>query len=68
MSKATPTLMTDGRTVKVAMVNMFNYITTNHAQLLEDKGFTNLLVASKGGFSGEDSFIHIDGNKVARTC
>ena len=58
----------DGRAVKVAMVAVFNFLTLAKSSLLEDVAFTKLLVAGKGGFNGEDSFVTIDGNKVARIC
>lgn len=36
--------------------------------ILENDSIMKLMTASKGGFSGEDSFITIDGIKVARKC
>ncbi len=38
------------------------------ADLLATPSITKLMEASKGGFSGIDSFVTIDGNKVAREC
>ncbi len=37
-------------------------------QILDNPSFMKLMEASKGGFSGVDSFITIDGNRVAREC
>ena len=41
---------------------------TTIATLLNDPKFISLMEAKKGGFSGVDSFVTIDGNKVARIC
>ena len=41
---------------------------TTVAEILTTPQFLKLVTASKGGFSGEDSFITVDGNKVARKC
>ena len=60
--------LADNRTVKVAMNAITLYLQSTGNELLEDPAFTKLLVAGKGGFNGEDSFITIDGQKVARTC
>ncbi len=61
-------LLEDGRAVKVAMVAVFNFLTSLESDLLENVEFTKLLVASKGGFSGVDSFVTVDGVKVGRVC
>ena len=58
----------DGRTVKVAMKAVHAYLVSIKSDLLQTAEFTKLLVAGKGGFNGEDSFVTIDGNKVARVC
>lgn len=41
---------------------------TTVAEVLENKDILKLMEASKGGFSGENSFVEIDGKKVARIC
>ncbi len=41
---------------------------TTLATVLADPAILKLVTASKGGFSGEDSFIEIGGQKVARKC
>ena len=61
-------LLEDGRTVKVAMVAVYSFLTSIGSDLLDNVDFTKLLVASKGGFSGVDSFVTIDGVKVGRVC
>lgn len=38
------------------------------ADLMADAKIIKIMTASKGGFSGEDSFVTVDGNKVARIC
>ncbi len=66
-----PIVIAEG-TIKVAMHPVYNYLVSIDSPILADKAFTKLLVASKGGFSGEDSFISLDVNgiltKVARQC
>jgi len=62
-----PIVIAEG-TIKVAMHGIYNYLVSIDSPVLADKAFTKLLVASKGGFSGEDSFITINDQKVARTC
>jgi len=41
---------------------------TTLATVLADPKFTSLMEAKKGGFSGVDSFVTINDNKVARIC
>ena len=41
---------------------------TTLKSILENESILALMTAKKGGFTGEDSFIHIDNQKVARTC
>ncbi len=41
---------------------------TTLKSILENKTILALMTAKKGGFTGEDSFIHINNQKVARTC
>ena len=38
------------------------------AELMADPSFTKLMEAKKGGFSGEDMYVEIEGEKVARMC
>ena len=48
---------------------LINYSqTATVADLMADSTFTRLMEAKKGGFSGVDSFVTIDGEKVARVC
>ena len=61
-------LLEDGRTVKVAMVALYSFLTNIGSDLLDNAEFTKLLVASKGGFSGVDSFVTVEGVKVGRVC
>jgi len=58
----------DGRVIKVAMKAVHAFLVSTKSDLLGNADFTKLLVAGKGGFNGEDSFVSIDGNKVARIC
>ena len=41
---------------------------TTVEDILANPSITKLMEASKGGFSGVDSFVTIDGQKVAREC
>ncbi len=61
-------LLEDGRTVKVAMTAVYAFLLAQDSELLAQPDFTKLLVASKGGFSGVDSFVTVDGVKVGRVC
>ncbi len=60
-------------TIKKAFIALHTAL-TNYPQdatvgeLMADHNLVKLMEASKGGFSGVDSFIHIDGKKVAREC
>jgi len=68
MATKTQPIVIEAGTLKVAMHSVYNYLLSIDSELLNDKAFTKLLVASKGGFSGEDSYITIDNKKVARQC
>ncbi len=67
MAKTTPIIIEAG-TLKVANHSIYNYLKSIDSEILKDPAFTKLLVAKAGGFSGEDSYITIDGQKVARQC
>lgn len=41
---------------------------TTVKSILENRDIMKLMEASKGGFTGENSFVEIDGKKVARIC
>ena len=72
-NKKTPTVMENGKTVKVSMVALYSALialapNTTIGSIMKNESITKLLVAGKGGFNGEDSFVTIDGIKVARVC
>ncbi len=62
------TVLSNGKNLKVAFSAIYAYIFTNHASLLADPAFLDILGAKAGGFGGEDSFVTIDGVKVGRVC
>lgn len=62
------TVLSNGKNLKVAFTALYAYITTNHADVLNDPKVLDLLGAKAGGFGGEDSYVTVDSNKVARIC
>ncbi len=60
-------------TIKKAFITLHTALlaydqTATVADLMADHKLVKLMEASKGGFSGIDSFVTIDGKKVAREC
>ncbi len=59
--------------IKKSMVALTDFLAdlagnTTIASILENPKYIKLVEAGKGGFTGEDSFVTIDGAKVARIC
>jgi len=54
--------------IKKAFEAVHAHLAENHPTVLEDSTLVKLMTAKTGGFSGEDSFVTVDGNKVARIC
>jgi len=62
--------------IKKALLPLHTALTALHTanancslnQALSDPAILKLFEAGKGGFSGENSFVEIDGNRVAREC
>ncbi len=68
MAKKTNPIVIEAGNLKLDNNSKYNYLLSINSEILNDKAFTKLLVAAKGGFSGEDSFITINDQKVARQC
>ena len=62
------TVLSNGKNLKVAFTALYAVLVANHSDVLEDPKVLDALGAKAGGFGGEDSYVTVDGQKVARIC
>jgi len=62
------TVLSNGKNLKVAFTALYAVLVANHADVLNDPKVLDALGAKAGGFGGEDSYVTINDQKVARVC
>jgi len=54
--------------IKKAMEKVHTLVTGLYPALLENADYMKLVEAGKGGYTGENSFVEVDGKRVGRIC
>ena len=59
---------TEKMAIKKSMDKLHAFLTVAFPEVIENADYLKLVEAGKGGFNGENSFVEVDGVRVARIC